>query len=142
MPVVIWNDSYKTGNGTVDQEHRMLFALVNEFHDAVVSGRGKDVLLPTLTRLADYTVNHFAHEERLMLSARYPGYPAHKKAHDELTTKAKQIIVDYRGGKLVLTMTLSRFLADWIANHINTADMAMITWVQRKSRPTPEPSRP
>ncbi len=130
MPIAAWNDSYKTGNLAVDHEHEELFKMVNELHDAVVSGHGKEVLMATLQKLAKYTVDHFAHEERLMVASKYPGYAEHKKAHDDLAQKATQIIADYQSGKLQLSMTLSRFLSDWIKSHINHSDMEMIQWVR------------
>ena len=111
-------------------QHKTLIKMVNDLHDAMVAGHGKEVLQPTLEKLASYTVNHFAHEERFMKAAGYPGYPGHKHKHDELAAKATSIISDYKAGKLVLGLALAQFLADWVAHHIQGEDKAMVTWLK------------
>lgn len=133
MAVAIWSDAYLTGDATVDQQHRNLFQMVNDLHEAVVSGKGKDVLKPTLKRLATYTVEHFATEERLMQRAGYPGLPGHKAKHETLAGQATKLIADYDTGKAVLSITLSTFLADWLRHHINEEDKGMITWLRNQA---------
>jgi hemerythrin len=125
-----WNETYATGNPQVDTQHKNLFAMVNDLHEAIVNARQQDVLLPTLEKLAKYTIEHFSHEEKLMLSKSYPGYTEHKKKHDDLAGQAKTIIAQYKSGELKLPITLSRFLNDWIAHHINEEDKKMIQWVK------------
>lgn len=106
--------------------------MVNEIHEGIMGGHGKDVLVPVLKRLAKYTVEHFATEEALMQRTNYPGYAAHKKQHDELTAKAVEIIQGYESGKITLPMTLSRFLTDWLRDHIKKTDMEMIRYVKKQ----------
>lgn len=133
MAIAIWNDAYLTGDALVDQQHRNLFQMVNDLHEAVVSGKGKEVLKPTLKKLATYTVEHFATEERLMQRAGYPGYTGHKAKHEALAGQATKLIGDYEAGRAVLTITLSQFLADWLRHHINEEDKGMITWLRAKA---------
>lgn len=132
MSVAIWNDAYLTGNAMVDQQHRNLFAMVNELHDAVVAGKGREVLSATLRKLSGYTIDHFASEESLMITAGYDGLANHKRKHDALASKAKEIIAGYQSGKLTLSITLSQFLADWLRHHIQEEDQALITWLRQK----------
>jgi len=125
-----WTPEYATGNAQVDAQHKNLFAMVNELHEAIVGGKHKDVLGPTLEKLAKYTVEHFSHEQKLMLEKGYPGYTAHKAKHDDLTKQALDIINKYKSGEITLPLTISRFLNDWISHHINEEDKKMIAWVQ------------
>lgn len=134
MAIAIWNDSYLTGDATVDLQHRNLFKMVNELHDAVVAGKGKEVLQPTLKKLASYTIEHFGIEERLMQRAEYPGYDGHKSKHETLANQARTPIADYETGKAVLTITLSQFLSEWLRHHINEEDKGMITWMRGRPR--------
>lgn len=59
--------------------------MVNELHDAMKVGKGKEVLEKILAGLIQYTVTHFADEDRLMKLHNYPGYEQHKKEHNLLT---------------------------------------------------------
>lgn len=130
MEIVTWNDSYATGNAMVDSQHKHLFGLVNSLHEAILAQKGKDVLEPTLDKLAKYVVEHFATEERLMREKNYPQFQRHHQKHVELTKQATDIISNFKSGKLTLTMTLSKFLGDWIRHHIHEEDTAMITWLK------------
>lgn len=136
MPIITWSDAYCTGDAVIDDQHRELFALVNELHDAIVVGRGRERIAPTLDRLAAYVTTHFAAEEELMERAGYAGLIVHRGRHRELASHAEKVIADYRAGRAVLTIALSRFLADWIRHHIDGEDKAMIAWFQRRERQT------
>ena len=134
MDIAIWNDSYKTGHAMVDKQHEGLFKMVNELHAAILDERGKEVLTPTLEKLAKYTVEHFQSEEALMNRVQYPGLSAHKQKHDDLTKQVKELIEKYQTGKAVLTMTLSNFLANWLRHHIKQDDMALVKYVQNQNK--------
>ena len=95
--------------------------MVNALHDLIMIKRAQALVVPTPDKLAKYTVDHFATEERLMQAVNYPDCPAHKRAHNGLTDKAIEIIEGYKSGKPNSPMTLSRFLADWLRQHANRA---------------------
>ena len=130
MPVITWDNSFQTGHPLVDPQHRELFRMVNELHEAIVEGRGREVLNPTLDKLVKYTVDHFGAEESLMREVSYPGYHLHRGKHIDLTKKVADLVGTYQRGELVVSITLSRFLADWLQHHIKEDDMALIRFVQ------------
>ena len=134
MKLANFTDDFRTGDPKVDKQHEGLFDMVNTLHDAIMKKQGKEVIVPTLEKLAKYTVEHFATEEALMRKVNYPEFVAHKKAHEGLTNKAVEIIEGYKSGKIVLPMTLSRFLADWLRQHIKGEDKKMIKWVKANSK--------
>ena len=130
MALVEWSADYESGNAQVDEQHRELFRMVNELHQQIVDGRGKEAIQPTLDKVASYTKEHFATEEALMQRSAYPEYKRHHALHQELLKRAADIIEGYRSGKIVLSITLSRFLADWIKKHIGQEDMKMIRYLR------------
>jgi len=130
MAIAMWNDSYKTGHKIVDAQHQELFRMVNELHDAIVAGKGKEILQPTLEKLAKYTIEHFRSEEALMTGVKYPALGTHKRKHDDLTKQVRELVEKFRTGKAVLSITLSNFLADWLRHHIKEDDMALIKYTQ------------
>jgi hemerythrin len=130
MGIAIWDESYRTGNLTVDTQHQELFRMVNHLHDAIMDGTSKEILTPTLTKLAKYTIAHFAAEEALMKAVNYPAMAEHRKKHGELTKQVKDLVEKYSAGKVVLTITLSNFLADWLRHHIKEDDIALVRYVK------------
>ena len=130
MPLTTWNRELECGNITIDAQHRGLFQMVNHLHDQIVAGKGKDVLGPTLKKLTRYTVEHFQTEEKLMLSMGYPNLAEHKQKHDNLAAQAQQLLDQMERGEVLLSMTVSRFLADWVKHHIQEEDQKMIEWMR------------
>ena len=65
MPLFTWNASYSVNVKRFDADHQQLFSILNELHDAMKAGRGKEVLEGTLTELLRYTERHFTAEEAL-----------------------------------------------------------------------------
>ena len=120
MALVNWDATYETGNPTVDAQHKGLFRMVNELHSAIVEGKGKEAMGPTLDKLGKYVVEHFQTEEKLMT----------QKIHEDLTKQAVDLIEKYHAGKLALSITISQFLGDWVKNHILQEDFKMIDWVK------------
>ena len=118
-----WQSDYSVGIKSIDAQHQNLFAIGRELHTAMLGGQGKTALARTLSRLADYTEVHFAHEERLMRQCAYPGLTAHKAEHDALTKQVKQLQADYQAGKATLTIEVLVFLKDWLDKHIKGSDL-------------------
>lgn len=130
MPLAVWNDSYKTNNSKVDSQHRELFKMMEDLHDAIVEGKGKDVLTPTLEKLIRYTEEHFSEEESLMRDVDYPARERHRLKHYTLTKEVNGIAEKYERGEYVLTITLANFLTNWWRHHIQAEDKALIKYVQ------------
>ena len=84
----LWKDEYKIGEKTVDAQHYQLFFNVEKLlyiirnHDAL---RQKKECESIINFLLEYTVQHFADEERLQLETGYVSYELHKKIHADFT---------------------------------------------------------
>ena len=130
MSIIHWTDEYVTGDAVVDKQHRALFAMVNALHAAIVERRAKEVMGDILNALERYVVQHFDAERRLMETSNYPDMESHVLLHRALEDKARDVIEEYREGRLVLGVTLSQFLGKWLQEHILIQDKKMIDWVK------------
>ena len=81
MAQLDWNDSYSTGLDELDDDHRQLIKIINDFDTARADGRGEAALGGTLKAAHDYAKNHFAHEEGLMKKHGFPGLAEHASMH-------------------------------------------------------------
>ncbi|WP_078706637.1 hemerythrin domain-containing protein [Consotaella salsifontis] len=74
MALFYWNAGIETGNNTIDQQHRRLFAMTNELAELIADGEKLPEIKTLIGRLEEYARGHFCNEERLMacsaLSAR------------------------------------------------------------------------
>lgn len=44
MTYITWNNELSVGNAFIDKDHHKLIDFINELHDAMAQGKGKDVL--------------------------------------------------------------------------------------------------
>jgi hemerythrin-like metal-binding protein len=125
-----WSNDYSVGVQSVDAQHQNLFAMARELHTAMTSGQGKASLAKILDRLVQYTAAHFAHEERLMRLADYPGLESHAAEHRALTRKVLDFQADFQAGRTALTVQLLQFLRTWLQNHIQHSDQAFAPYLK------------
>ncbi|MGD9948588.1 MAG: bacteriohemerythrin [Desulfobulbus sp.] len=120
--LITWDESICFGIDSIDQQHHHLVDLVNKLHHAMRSRAGKSVLGATLAELAQYTVEHFQSEEKMMAAAKYPQLEAHKREHEKLVAQVVDFQRQFESGSVTITLDLMNFLSDWLINHIKGVD--------------------
>jgi hemerythrin len=110
MAIITWADLYSGGGERCDHQHHKLFAIVNDLHDAMSSGRGQMELNNILDQLIDYTQTHFTAEENLMREYHYPDLEKHCQRHKELTQQVLDFKTKYDSGKIGLSIQMTQFL--------------------------------
>jgi len=117
-----WDNSFATGIRSIDDQHRKLFDMVNDLHDAMQQKRSKDAIGQILNRLIEYTGSHFAHEEDAFRKTRYPDEASHKQEHSKLVGQVLDLQGKFNAGEAVLTQSVIEFLQGWLINHIKGTD--------------------
>ena len=117
-----WSEIYSVKIGIVDTQHENLVNILNELHQAMVGGHGKDKLGQVLSNLIEYAQVHFATEEKLMQSHGYTDFPAHKAEHDQLTGTVLEYRRKFLSNEIGLTVEVMDFLKDWLRKHILGSD--------------------
>ena len=129
-----WTKAHAVYLPQVDAEHRNLFRMAEELHQAVRTGseaaRVPELVGPLLTGIEE----HFAHEERLMRSVACPDYSWHKLQHDTMRKQGKQLIEDMDAGDLEAPGRFLDFLARWIKDHCSLTDRMMASHVRNYER--------
>lgn len=132
MPLITWNDSLSVNVQEIDSQHKRLVELINQLHDAMSQGRGREVMGKVLDGLISYTRTHFAYEERLMAARAYPSLAQHKAEHDALTKQVLDLQSQFLAGQAVLTLQVMKFLKDWLSNHILEVDKKLGAYLNTK----------
>ncbi|WP_432738534.1 bacteriohemerythrin [Maridesulfovibrio sp. FT414] len=117
MAFIDWEDKYRINVAEVDGQHEGLFSILNRLHESLTNGEDKSMQAVLLDELIDYTVEHFATEERLFLQTGFPGYEEHKRVHDDLTGKAVDIQDEFRNDNATISFELLDFLHQWLTEH-------------------------
>jgi len=122
MPLFTWNSSYSVKVKRFDDDHQQLFNIINELHEGMKAGRGKEVLHDVLTKLLRYTERHFTAEEAVMKELAYPGLAAQTEQHRKFTSKIKEVADQYKAGTIGLSVSVLDFLSKWLTQHIVGVD--------------------
>ena len=127
-----WDSSLESGYAKVDNQHKQLFAALNNLIDASASGKGDKAVIETLEFLTSYAVKHFADEENLQIRFNYPDYLNHKRIHDEFKGTVGELVqkVGKEGPTEVIINEVSSAVGAWLLNHIRGDDFRMAAFVK------------
>jgi hemerythrin-like metal-binding protein len=122
MALVTWNDSYSVKVAQCDEQHKMLFSIINELADAMRMGKGQETVGETVVELLQYTKIHFQQEEELMRKAGYPQLAPHQEMHKKFVADVAALRKKADEGESANSVKVLNMLRDWLLNHIQKVD--------------------
>ncbi len=124
MEFVTWCGLFKIGHPVIDQQHRELFRIVNEFHDQLTRGQPSRVAIDTLNGLIKFAQEHFADEEVISKEFGYPEeqQDRHRHIHEKLIYDIFDLHKEISGSESIDLKNISNFLNQWIILHILIED--------------------
>ncbi|MFW5688046.1 MAG: bacteriohemerythrin [Spirochaetota bacterium] len=128
----VWTSDLSVSVETFDLHHQRLFELVSRLYRSMRDGGSGAALESVFADLLDYTVYHFAAEERAFAEFGYPEARTHAERHAELVGMAKGLQADMKAGKPMVAVEVMQFLRDWITNHIQIDDKRYSTFLREK----------
>ncbi|GAA0580342.1 hemerythrin family protein [Caenispirillum bisanense] len=146
---LIWRDQMAVGHPVIDDDHRALIAIINDFEAEAERGAGVEALSTTLRRLHAYARDHFAREEAVQARIGFPFHDAHAQEHRRLLA-----VVEEKARGWFVTRTepvteqsleeMAAMLRRWLVDHILRQDAGMRPYIKaariaRKTAPPPAP---
>jgi hemerythrin-like metal-binding protein len=122
MAIVNWTDSMSVKIESIDNQHKRLFDLINEFYDKLSSEDKHENLIKLIHGMRDYTVLHFSNEEKYMKKFNYPDFENHQKEHAKFVGTVNEYVERVKSGKLIVSVEITNFLKNWIVDHIMVTD--------------------
>jgi len=114
-----WLPEYSVGNKEIDEQHKMLFSMTNQF----LHQEGKQAAIALFHNLSSYIDLHFEAEENLLKEMNFPHIEEHIKQHNALRKKFTLIQKKLNNYDVDEQHQIAMFLYNWLANHILKADM-------------------
>ncbi len=132
MALFEWKDDFNVYILKIDSQHRTLVDMINELHDAMISGKSSEVMGAILNRLVSYAQEHFNTEENYFEIHGYPETDKHVKTHHAFVEKVVDFQEKFKEGKRLLSVEMLVFLKDWLINHINGEDKKYAPFLKSK----------
>jgi hemerythrin len=72
MSIVAWKDAYSLGMPEIDDQHKVLFELINELWDAIVKRASAENQMLVIEGLEHYTIAHFTRKKPICVRSSTP----------------------------------------------------------------------
>lgn len=119
-----WRDELSIGDATIDDDHKGLIRLINQYERAIAKHDAR-LLKETFKGLSDYAAAHFEREEKLMEAVYFPERRTHGDKHADLMRQVQDFHYQVLCGEKLHVDEISRFLHDWLVNHIIHEDLKL-----------------
>lgn len=129
MGLSVWQDIYSVDVKAIDNQRKRLFEIANRFHAAYELGAGRPVLAGLFKELVDYTVTHFADEERMLLACGYADYDRHKANHEKLVSLVLSYQRRMESSEPDVEPQAMNFIRTWLNGHVLGMDRNYREWV-------------
>jgi len=120
-----FTDALLIGEEMIDEEHKMLFQILNEAQAELENGFcPKEALIRMRENLVSYANTHFAHEEEYMQSIHDPELAIQEKEHNAFRKRVADISehIDSMQDAYKEMQSLLEFVATWLYRHIINSD--------------------
>ena len=117
-----WKNEYSVGIKQIDDDHKKLISLLNQFAIAYDYAMSESFEKKALDELVSYTKYHFEREEQLLQDNDYPDFEAHKAQHQAMINQVEKFVRLYNDKGHDALDEITGFLTDWLINHINGTD--------------------
>ncbi|MBN2381886.1 hemerythrin family protein [bacterium] len=131
MPLLEWKEDYALHISEIDEQHKRLLQLINEFYAAIIE---QDVppLGQLISGMLEYSSYHFATEQRYMEQNKYPELEAHRREHDLFIARTQGFYERYKEGRFMSSLEITNFLKEWIADHLANVDQKLGKFLVKK----------
>jgi hemerythrin len=130
--MLVWKPSLELGVAEIDAQHKALFEVAGRFSAAVEARESVAVLEELFAFLAEYALDHFAAEERLMREVGYPELAQHIQEHTLFKRQLASLVPQWssEGASPAVLMALRGFLELWLTEHVTTSDQRIGDYVR------------
>lgn len=127
-PRLEWGPQFRTGIKIIDEQHQVLFDLINGIDDELTQDPIDTCRLhKAIDGVVAYSLYHFVTEESLAYRAKANSrMDAHVRTHNEFRNKLKDFRHTSQTGDIVaVAAKLLRYLKHWLTSHILQTDVKL-----------------
>jgi hemerythrin len=121
-----WNEKYSVGVLEIDNQHKIMFAILNGLVDLVGTTPTKEKIRGVIGQLLEYKKFHFKTEEEYFKQFNYERTEEHIAAHNTFNLKLEEFQAHDGEDALALAFDVIDYLEDWFVEHLLTADQGYV----------------
>lgn len=136
MALIEWTRDLSVEIDALDDQHRQLVDIVNQYDDAIRRELEPRQINEVLNDLIGYTQEHFGYEENLLAEAHYPELRHHQDLHRQFLQKIERFQFDFVQGDTKVLQEIREYLKYWLISHIVMDDNNYIKHLKQISKTT------
>lgn len=125
-----WKNIYKIGNEELDNDHKEIFHIMNNFLNESINFSKREHIYQTIALLSEFLLQHFQKEETLMSSLNFNEFKEHKALHvkllQELTALANNTNLEFQ----TLNNSFLSFVERTLFEHMRKEDVKIGNWTK------------
>jgi len=129
MAKLEWMPALGVGNSKIDEEHKLLFAMINKLDEAREREADRRGLREVADELVQYIHVHFSHEEALFDAKGYPGAEGHRAEHHAFVARVAEFHSKIINGDPAVGGEMAEYLRTWLSRHIAMSDRKYRPWL-------------
>lgn len=122
MAQILWNESLSTGIHQVDEQHKVLIGMINELSTLTSTDQKNSVVPSVISRLVNYTRDHFSFEESLLDKVSVQHGQRHKDEHAAFIAKIEDYMEACSSGYTPYADLVEYLREYWLVQHIENVD--------------------
>ncbi|MCF7860788.1 bacteriohemerythrin [Candidatus Woesearchaeota archaeon] len=124
MPFISWDNKFSVKVLELDEQHRKLIDLINEFYDGMGKIENKKVLDKVLLELLHFSEYHFSSEEEYLHDNNYPTDLLREQVqqHREFSKTIKKFVHRFGSNESVPFVEVTNYLKKWLIEHMLDMD--------------------
>jgi hemerythrin len=127
-----WTEELSVNIEEIDEQHKRLIKMINDFNKALKNGEGRAVVSKILTGMIKYSKIHFSLEEKYMKEFDFPGYDQHKIEHDAFISRTHHLMERHKTNPSAITLETISYLVNWLNHHIRGTDKRYSAFLNSK----------
>ena len=131
--LIAWSDDFLVHNKTIDEQHKGLVKMTNEFYASCKMGGilARVHFFQTIKATLQYVKTHFSSEEEIMQKANYPELDVHKEEHEDFVARVYEQLRIFESHDNYDPAGFIKLLMDWVIQHIASTDKKYIPYIAK-----------
>jgi len=127
-----WNESHGVGNDILDDQHKQLIGIMNDYYFSMIQGKGDIKAKTYLEQLLAFAASHFAYEEEYLAGKGYPDLKNHKEEHDSFICSIKDFLRVASTPTISLPIDMLKFIKKWEQQHMLLTDKKYAEFISHR----------
>ncbi|MBU1228763.1 MAG: bacteriohemerythrin [Proteobacteria bacterium] len=122
MAQILWTESLSVGIREIDEQHKVLIEMINELSTLTSTDEKNSVVPSVISRLVNYTRDHFSFEEGLLGKVSDQHGQRHKGEHAAFISKIEDYMEACGSGYTPYADLVEYLREYWLVQHIEQVD--------------------